>query len=207
MSAYLPVIVALIGTALGAVPVWWLEHLRGKHRQVDPAYWWIAGALAVSFLADSLAQILPARAANDAYPLLQSGLIGLVLIEQRKQAIRYCFLLAGAALLVPLAGMRGPDVLFSSVAWLSVAWIAYRYQSLPARLRLSLLVLFGLSWAAWMLYCGGRALWWDSTARVWSGPAWAFAGLYGIYQLTRLVGTALFMWAAAKPTPRLKVYA
>jgi len=201
-----PVLLAYYGVlAIDLAPLLFLAGLAWYRRPVDAAYWWIAGALAVSFMADVLSLVLPNRATNDSYPLLQSGLIGLVLIEQRKQAIRYCYLLAGAALLVPLAGMQGPDVLFSSVAWLSVAWIAYRYQSLPARLRLSLLVLFGLSWAAWMVYCGGRALWWDSTAEVWSGPAWAFAGLYGIYQLTRLTGTALFCWAALRPGPSLKV--
>lgn len=174
-----------LAVTVGLVPLAFLAYLQRRGQKRDAAYWWLAGALAVSFLADVASFVVPLRATNDAYPLLQSGLIGLVLLD-RPTAVLYCVGLALASLLVPLFGLHRPDWAFATVAWLSVAWIAYRYQALPAWLRLSLLVMFGLGWLAWI----GYVLW----------PGWVG---WLAYQGCRAAGTGLFCWAALKPGPRL----
>lgn len=175
---------AVVATLMGLVPLLFLVYLHYQGTKRDAAYWWLAAALGVSFVADALT-LATHNASRDAYPLLQSGLIGLILLD-RPTAVLYCVGLVVASLLVPLFGLQHPDYAFCAVAWLSIAWIAYRYKALPELLRLSLLVIFGLGWLVWV----GYVLW----------PGWVtWLG----YQWIRAAGTALFCWAALKPGPRL----
>jgi len=175
--------------ALGIVPLLWLLWLKFRLEHRDAALWWLAAAFAVSFLADSLAHLLNVNVAINTYPLMQAALIGLVLLD-RAEALKLFGVLTAVALAVPV--IQRPDEIehfLSTVASLSVAGIAFRYRSLPARLRLSLLVTFGLGWVAWDL--------WYAFA-----PGW---GSWLGYQGTRLVGTLLFCWAALRPGPSLGV--
>lgn len=187
MSTHLPLIL-YPAIAVGVVPLFWLCLLYWAGRDPDAAYWWLAVALAVSFVADVLSFVLPLRATNDSYPLLQSALIGLVLLD-RPTAVLYAAVLGVTAMAVPLvSGLQRPDLLLTTVASLSVVWIAYRYRSLPRALRWSLLVGFGGFWLGWVWYV--------------LDPGW---GGWLAYQAARLVGCGLFCWAALKPGPSLTV--
>jgi hypothetical protein len=175
-------------TAIGLVPVAWLALLRWRGRSVEPAYWWIAGALGVSFLADTVARWVNPFVVSLAYPVAQCGLLGATLLE-RKHAWRFLgLLLVAAALSAIQKGMvDGPDMLLHTVAWLGVACIVAPQPAL-ARLALALWVGFGVAWVAWIAYAlrPGLATW-------------------GMLQGARLEGAALFCWAASYPDPRLQV--
>lgn len=181
-------LIAYGAIAVGIIPLLWLALLHWAGAESDPAYWWLAAALGVSFAADLLSFVLPARATNDAYPLLQSALIALVLLD-RPTAIFLCVGMAGIAMVAPIVTwMRTPDLLLTTATCAAVTWIAYRYRSLPWALRWSLLVGFGGFWLGWVWYV--------------LDPGW---GGWLAYQAARLMGAVLFCYAAWRPQPSLRL--
>lgn len=172
-------------TTIGAVPLLWMAYLRLRGYTRDTAYWWLAVALGISYLADTLGFFRP-WLASVVYPVSQASLIGAVFLS-RPQAVGYLMGLTLVGLLAAWITLAsGPDILLHAVAWLTVAGIAQRQAK--GKLQASLLVTFGLGWALWMLYVAWPG-WWT-----WGG-----------YQACRGVGTGLFCWAAWKPAPVFRV--
>jgi hypothetical protein len=187
LPASLPVIF-YVAYALGVVPFVWLAWLAARGERRDAAWWWLAGAFFVSFIADSfaLAGIEP-WLMSLVYPVSQAAIIGAVLLD-REDAILFVLSLATVGILAVLwRGVGAPDVLVHTVAWASVAVIAVDRAAL-GRLRVALLVAFGVGWCAWLAYTIAPGL-----------PTWLG------YQGVRALGIGCFCWAAAKPTPRLRV--
>lgn len=171
--------------ALGLVPLLWLVGLRARGKQRDAAFWWVAIAFGVSFLADTVAHWITPSVVGNVYTLLQASLIGLVLLD-RGEAVAFAGLLLAASLMVAGIDPGGRDLILSTAAWLGVAVIAYRIRS---PFRRSLLATFGGGWVAWCWYA--------------ADPGWAS---WLAYQGTRAVGTGLFCWAAYRPRVRLTLH-
>lgn len=174
---------------MSLVPFFWLAWLHWRKREPGLAWWWLAGAFAVSWLADTGALWLSPWLVGAVYPVSQAAIIGAVLLS-RSEAIELTIALVLIGILDVYAnGITGPDILLRTVAWLSIAGTVYPLRQLE-RLRMCLLVSFGVGWLAWMWYAMNPG--WPS----WIG-----------YQSVRLAGILLFCWAAAKPGPRLRVTA
>lgn len=166
---------------MALIPLAWLAGLRARGRRRDAAWWWLAGAFAVSWLADTAAHWVDPWLIGLVYPVSQSALVAAVLLDRREAAKLLAVLLligVGAAL---WHGVQGPDVLLRTVAWGAIAGIAFDRWEL-GRLRMSLLVTFGLGLIAWM----GYAIW----------PGWTS---WLVYQGARAFGIGLFCWAAFRP--------
>lgn len=189
---------------LGAIPLLWLCVLQRRGQVRDVSLWWLGAALGVSFVADTLAflGVNPDYVGNLS-PISQAALVGLVLLIDREDVVTLLGVLGGVGVAAMLwNGPLGFDVLIATVANLAVVVIAYEFRALD-RLRLSLLVYFGLGCLAW---------WWDAyegdlfrsgvtMPDVWglSPSMWTFL----CYQCTRALGIGLFCWAASDPKPRL----
>jgi hypothetical protein len=170
---------------MALVPLLWLLGLHRRGQRRGQAWYWLAGAFFISWLADAAVDLgANADLASMVYQVSQSALIGAILLD-RDEAIVLTITLVVVAIAATL--WRGPDLLLNTVASLSVAGIAYNRRAL-ARVRWSLLVTFGAGWVAWMAYA--------------LHPGWAG---WLAYQAARLVGTGLFCWAATEPAPRLTV--
>lgn len=181
--------VVTVAIAMGLLPLASLVvlHLRGERR--DVAWWWLGVAFAVSWLADVVANALPAAyrwGPSVIYPVTQSAIIGAVLLP-RQWALWFLALMTTLAAIVLAWVGVGPDVLVRSVAWLALGVMANRIP-IPFRLRLSLSVYFGLGLLAWFVHM--RFL----VVETWYP-----------YQLARLAGLMLFGWAALEPTPSLRI--
>lgn len=175
---------------MALVPMLWLGamRLRGHRRGVE--WWWLAGIFLVSWLADTAADLAPqARVAvSVVYPLSQTALVGLVLFLERREALWMTAALAAVAVVAVLwRGVSSPDVFFRTVAWGTAVGIVVNRWHL-GRLRLALLVAFGVGLLCWWAYAL-RPGWWS-----WS-----------IYQSVRALGIGLFCWAALKPGPSLRL--
>lgn len=170
---------------LGLVPLLWLALLAYRLEARDVAWWWVAGAFGVSWLADSVSHLIPPDVAGNAYPLLQAAIIGAVLLDRR--AALGC--LGGLALAaiggVLMQGPEGTDLLLRTAAWGLIVALAYR---VPAPFRAALLVTFGGGLIAWYL------------AAIFPGRE---TGL--LYHGVRLAGVALFCRAATRPGPSLRL--
>lgn len=174
--------------ALGAIPFAWLIVLAARGHRRDAAWWWLAGAFFVSFIADTfaLAGVEP-WLMSLVYPISQAAIVGAVLLEREDAVLFVIGLVLVAMLAVAWKGVGTPDVLVHTVAFLSIAIIALDRPAL-GRLRVALLVAFGLGWVAWIGYT------------VW--PGWA---TWLSYQGVRALGIGCFCWAATTPTPRLRI--
>lgn len=195
-------VLAELAHTLGAVPLLWLYVLvlLGKHRGAE--WWWLATAFGVSWLADTAAHWANPLLPSAVYPVSQVGLIGAVLLYHRADAIRLLIVLTAAGIVaVHWRAATEPDVLLHTVAWGAAAGIAWNFRAL-GRLRMALLVYFGLGlvgWfmtTAWIYHCGEIR----SCKTAWPGSL-----SWGTLQTARLLGTALFCWAAASPGPQLRV--
>ncbi|MCY7380685.1 MAG: hypothetical protein LH467_15260 [Gemmatimonadaceae bacterium] len=174
---------------IGLIPLGTLVvlHLMGRRR--DVAWWWLACAFLVSWFADAAARwyIIPPLVVSTVYPVTQSALVGAVLMP-RRDAITFTVTIIVVALLTVAGwGIDGPDVLFRTVAWLTLAVLALSRWELGL-LRWSLVLAFGLGWMAWLAY----AFW----------PGW---GSWGAYQAVRLASVLVFVRAvvALQTTLRL----
>lgn len=166
-------------TLLGLVPLLalaWL-HVRGVKR--GAAWWWLAGAFGVSFLADVASLLWGHPLISQAYPLLQAGLFAAVLVPRAwTTGIVGVFALASGVSLVTRRG-EGLDLLLHLVAWFTVAVLAW--ARLPdGWLRVTLAVGFAcLAWA----WCAFVA---------WPGfPTW------GAMQAVRVAMAVGFCYAAS----------
>lgn len=184
MPAHLSVrLVGWSAASLGLIPLLWLAG-TGKH---DRAWWWLAGAFGISFLADLSAQWVNPFTVSIVYPVSQSALIVAVLAE-RRDAFAFLGLVCLTGLATILSrGVDGPDVLLRTVAWGGVTVVAGSRPEL-GKLRMALVTAFGLGWVAWLGYT--------------AVPGWTS---WGIYQVVRALGIGLFCWASLHPTPRLRL--
>lgn len=175
-------VVSELAAEMGLVPLVWLVWLRFRGRQSGIAWWWLATAFVVSWLADTAALWVNPDLVGNLYPITQAALVGAVLLD-RLEAAQFAVGLGLVAIVAVLwRGPLGIDVLLRTVAWGGVGGLAWQT---PARVRTSLLVTFGLGLLAWW----GYAL--DP-----SWPTWL------LYQATRAGGIVLFCMAASDPSTR-----
>lgn len=168
---------------MGILPLLWLAVVRCK----EPAFWWLAVAFGISFLADSAAHWVAPWIISAVYPVSQAALICAVFLPRQD-----AYTMLGLLLVVGLSSLwfthaSGPDLLLHTTAAVAVCWIV---APLPAlgMLRTALLIYFGLGLLAWYGY-------------VWQ-PSWAS---WAIYQACRLVGILAFCRATLKPQPILRL--
>src|SRR5262249_37202868 len=135
---------------LGLIPLLWLACLRSARRHVDAAWWWLAGAYGVSFVADSAAHVLSPVLVSAVYPISQAGLIAAVLLPRSVATWRVLALVVAGVISV-VEGGEWPDVVLRSVAWGGVTVIALERPELGV-LRTTLLVTFFWGLVAWLLY-------------------------------------------------------
>jgi hypothetical protein len=163
--------------------------LRGHRR--DVAWWWLAVAFGVSWIADSVAHLIPMddRAiVSLVYPISQASLMAAVLLSRANALVFVGVLvLAGIAVIIQ-HGATGPDVALRSVAWLFVAGIARVRKELPIPLRASMFVYFCLGWIAWLIHV-----------------QWLVVETWYPYQGIRLFGLLLFCWAVIETGPHLRI--
>lgn len=149
------------------------------------AYWWLALAFGVSFLADTASHFISPFWVSRVYVVSQSALVAAVFLD-RADALWTLAALVVLGLLGVFLQPSGPEVFTHTCAWGVAALIAY--EMAPQPLRRSLLVYFGWGLVAWVAY-------------VWV-PGWTS---WGAYQMTRLVGILLFGLACWKPQPELRL--
>jgi hypothetical protein len=174
------------------IPLAWLVVLLVRRERPGAAWWWMAGAFAVSWLADAPVDSMP-RAYQyvppAVYPVVQSSIFGRVLLLHRRHAITLLGVLSAGGLIAVLwNGVKGPDVLLHTVAFLAVVVIVANTPELPARLQVCLLVYFGLGWVTWVTHFRMLTL-----------------ATYYPYQSARLAGLLLFCFAAMKPGTTLRL--
>lgn len=184
---------------IGLVPLLWLVLLDVRDVRRDAAWWWIAGALGVSWLADTAAHWVNPDLVGNVFPLAQTALIGAVVLS-RAEALRF----VGALLAVALVdiGSRGPlgaDVLVATVANGAVVGLAWRPDA-DRRLRGALLVYFGLGLFAWWAFALSTELFHLGIREL--VPAWP---TWLAYQATRALGIGLFCWASRSSGPPLRL--
>lgn len=157
-------------------------------RRCDSAYWWIAGGFAVSWFADTAAHWVNPWAVTLVYPITQTTVIAAALLSRQATIKVLCGLCALAGLSIVLRGIYGPDVLLYAAASVPLVWIAWTEKALPARLRASLLVYFGVGLLTWLIHV-----------------QWLVVETWWPYQGSRLAGLLLFCYAAWRCTPTLKL--
>lgn len=181
---------AEVAHQMALLPLSALTAMRLRFVRRDAAWWWLAAAFAVSWLADTAAHVLPSSAGwvpSVVYPVVQAGLVAAVLMPR---VIAWLVLggLMGIALVAAVrVSASGPDVVLRSAADLTIVAIAIVRVALPVALRASLLVTFGFGWLAWLAFSRHPAL-----------PAWY------LYQCCRLAGLVLF--CAALRTPKIHLW-
>jgi hypothetical protein len=187
VPASVPVIF-YVAYAVGAAPLAWLVMLAMRGERRDAAWWWLAGAFFVSFVADSvaLAGVEP-WLMSLVYPVSQAAIVGAVLLEREDAALFVCGLVTVGIVAVLWRGVGTPDVLVHTVAWASIGVIAFDRDAL-GRLRLALVVAFGFGWMAWLGYT--------------LSPGYL---TWLCYQGVRALGIGTFCWAASNPAPQLRV--
>lgn len=167
---------------IGIVPLCYLAVREWRTGvTLDDGWWWLAGAFAVSFAADLLASLLPAwltPLVSLGYPIVQAGIVGAVLLPKPMARLFAVGLLIAGLAAVAIEGTATVDVLVRTVAWLGVCGLVWGRYAL-GRLRVALLVSFGLLWAVWCLHAALLVV-----------PTWT------VYQVGRLVGAGVFCWAA-----------
>jgi hypothetical protein len=163
---------------MGGVPLVWLAMLRVTGRVRAPGWWCIAGAFAVSWVADGAAHWIDPDIVGNLYPLTQASMTAVATLHLRDSGRMVAVFIVAALASVLWTGPRGFDVLLRCVAFGSVAGIAYASVGWGL-LRPALLIYFGAGLAAWLAYA--------------ASPSW---GTYLCYQWTRALGIALFCVAA-----------
>lgn len=166
---------------MALIPLVWC--LARKERRAE--WWWIAAAFGISWVADTLAHFLDPWLVSAVYPVSQAAIIGAVLLSRDDAKV---FLVALVAVALFSLRFPRPDLILHTVAWLSIVGVVW---SLPiGRLRIALLVAFGLGWVAWLSFV--------------LSPTWA---TWGAYQSVRALGLGMFCWASVKPHPMLRAVA
>ena len=182
--------IAEVAHQMALVPLAFLLWRRFRGVSVDGAWWALASAFAVSWVADTVSDTLPEPSrwiVSLAYPIVQAAIVGAVLLP-REFAIFLVAVLASAATAVGVfMGVNGPDGVFRTIAWLIVVAIVLVRRDLPERLRIALGVYFGLGWATWLIHV-----------------VWLVVLTWYPYQGARALGLLLFCWAAVAPTTRIQ---
>lgn len=168
---------------VGLVPLVWLGLLTAAGQSRGAAWWWLAGAFAVSWIADTAAHWVDPARVSLVYPVTQTALVGAVLLERRAAGLLTALLVTVGLV---AAWMGGLDVLLRTVAWGAIVGIVWDRPAL-GRLRTALLTSFGLGLACWWAYA--------------LSPGWM---TWGALQGVRALGLLLFCWAAYQPV-NLKV--
>lgn len=176
---------------IALIPLAFLLWRSARHQYSDAAWWWLAVAFAVSWIADTAADALPRSHGwipSLLYPVTQTALVGAVLLPRRRAWMLLGLLLGVAGASLAWRAYQGPDVVLRSVAWLAVVWIVVTRPELPRRLGMALLVYFGVGLVAWLAHA-----------------EWVTLATWYPYQATRLAGLVLFCRAIVKPTPTLAI--
>lgn len=170
--------------AVGLVPLAWIALLRARGVRRAPAWWLMAAAFAVSFVADLSSLAWGHPMVSQVYLVTQGALFGYALAPA-KVADRFVpVLLVAAGVSLALRDAAGLDWLLHVVTWGGVAALAWRYAP-RGLVRGALVVGFAAGAVAW---CGFVA------APGW--PSWL------AYQGTRVgtvVAWCLAAWRAAQP--------
>lgn len=175
---------------MALVPLVWLLVLHARGNARDVAWWWLGAAYAVSWLADTAAHVVSPWLVSAVYPVTQAGIVGAVLLDRRRASLYASVLvLIGVAAVLSPHSLTGPDLILRSVAWGAVAYLALHRPEL-GRLSVALFASFGVTLVAWWGYA--------------FLPGWA---TWSTYQTARLVGIALFCYAAARGTSTLRLLA
>ena len=176
----------IFGT-IGALPILWLGALSLRYETRGTEWWWLATALGVSWIADTVALFahVPDQV-GAVYPILQTGLIALVLLDRFWATNAIGLMLFTALVNVAWLGPRGDEWLLNTVSSaIACATVLLRWEL--GLLRSALLVLFGIGAIFWLWYVADPF-----------GPG------YWLYQGTRLTATLMFCRAAWKPAPSLR---
>lgn len=176
-------LVAYVTWTMGLIPLAWLAVRRERRAE----WWWLAAAFAVSWIADAATLLgYPTWVPVTVYPVTQAAII-LAVLAERQEAKAFALLLVFVGLVTILTeGTTGPTLLLEMITAsviVSVVW------PLPlGRLRLTLLVAFGVGFLAWVGYV--------------LAPGWT---TWGIYQAVRAVSIVMFCWASLQTHPRLQI--
>lgn len=182
---------------LVCVVVWMRSHY--SEHIPEPNAWLLAGAFAVSFVADQVGARLQAHHMNNwwvihVYAPLQFSLFLVIVTRRFPVQVLGVFLLVLIGVLSILRGpLTEPETMVHVIGGLLVAWLVYDSQ--PMRRYRSAVMVYGLGTAPCLLALA--VLDWSS---VWWWPTW------GAYQAVRLVALGLMvraLWTA--PTLRLEV--
>lgn len=166
---------------MALIPLAWLAVGDTRGRE----WWWIAGAFGIAWLADMAGHWVDPWLIGTVYPVSQAAIIGAVLLD-RDEARGFVIAVALIGLATVAAFGIGPDLFLRTVAWGGIVGIVWAKPL--GRLRIALLVEFGLGLAAWYSYV--------------LMPSW---GGWGLYQVIRALGIGLFCWASLQPAPRLRL--
>lgn len=169
---------------LGLVPALTLLTLRRAGRVVPSAWWWMAWAFAVSFVADAASLVLTHPLVSQTYPVTQAALFLLILLPQAEAVAVIGGLLAVAAGSLWLRQGEGLDFPLHAVAWGSIAVAAWHVLR-PGWLRAALGMGFAALVVAWAGYVAVPG-WWT-----WGG-----------FQMVRAMQAAAFAVAAWQGTSR-----
>ena len=171
---------------MALIPLAWLGSLHLAHQRRGPEWWWLASAFTVSWLADTAAHFGSGAVISLLYPLTQASMVYAVLGNRADARIWVGMLVIVGIVGLLLGGHL--DLLLRTVAWLGIVGMVWNRPL--GRLRLALLLYFGIGWVFWIAY-------------VWN-PDWI---TWGAYQGNRLLGLMLFCWAALLPRPMIRVVA
>lgn len=188
MSRLGMLLAAEVGEQMALLPLATLLLLRWRGQRREAAWWWLAGAFLVSWLADEAARWTLPAFVSIVYPLAQAGIVLAVLQPRPVALVSVVALTVLGALAILWEAGRFPDLLLRAGCWGAIVASVGLHRPVSL-LRGSLLVYFGLGLLAWAGYV---AL-----------PGWTS---WGAYQLVRFAGLALFSLAVWR-APRLKVAA
>lgn len=180
-------IVGELAHQMGLLPLLWLGVLQSRGQDRGAAWWWLAVAFGVSWLADSAAHWVNPDLVGNLYPLTQAAIVGAVLLDRDDASMLVIALCLVGAASIAWNGPEGREILLATTANGAVAGIAWQRRAI-GRVRLSLLVSFGAVGVCWWFYAGWPT--WDS---------------YNLYQGVRAIGLLLFCRAAVSPGPSLTV--
>lgn len=147
------ILLASLATVLGLVPLAWCLGLRSRGRRVDAAYWWLAAAFAVSFVADVAGAFGLTPYASQLYPVMQAALIAVVLLERPAFVAYVALLVFAAALSIAWRNAGGYDLVLRAVSWGGVAALAWALvPPEKATIRWTLAAGFAAQLLAWIAF-------------------------------------------------------
>lgn len=176
---------------MGVLPMLVMFSLRLAGAERDVAYWWLARAYFVSVVADMLAFVLDPYVVSLCYPIVQSCIIGSVLLKQKEgHQFVYASVLIGLFAIFFLVYFQPTyDVLLRSVSWGVIAVLAWTREPRDT-VAGALFVSFGVGLAAWYVFNAAPSF-----------QSWAE------YQGVRAIGILLFCAACLSRRPSLRLAA